>query len=246
MLTTFAINTLLIFMRLAPVLVVSPVAVFARVPLTVRVFLGLIFAAVMASSLPDTPIRLSPAMLAGELVLGMVIAFGFHVAKGALDMLGRLLDTQVGLNASGVFDPGTQNVTGIIAELLGLAFLMLFVATNQHHELLRALNDLLALVPPGSVSLEIVSAPLLQVMAQQFLLALIIVAPVVVALWLTDVAFAFMSRSMPQANVYFLALPIKLALGALMLLLTLPLIVQRVPLMFEQAVRHAAFPLGMP
>lgn len=242
----FAINTFLIFMRLAPVMVVAPVAVFARVPMTVRVLLTWVFAAIMASSLPEASIELSPAIIAGELCLGAVIAFGFHAAQGALDMLGKLIDTQVGLNASGVFDPSTQNVTGLVAEFLALAFMMLFIATNQHHELLRAMDHLLMLIPPGSVSLMIISAPLLQVLAQQFLLALMMVAPVVVALWLADVAFAFMSRSMPQANVYFLALPVKLALGALMLVLTLPLIVQRIPLMFEQSLRHAAFPLGAP
>lgn len=246
MLTVFAINTFLIFMRLTPVLVVAPVAVFVRVPMTVRVLLTWVLAGIIASPLPDLAIQLSPAIIAGELLLGVVIAFGFHAAQGALDMLGKLLDTQVGLNASGVFDPGTQNMTGLVAEFLALAFMMLFVATNQHHELLRVISELLVLVPPGSVSLAIVSAPLVQILAQQFLLALVIVAPIVIALLLADIAFAFMSRSMPQANVYFLALPVKLALGALMLLLTLPLIVQRIPLMFEQALRHAAFPLGAP
>jgi flagellar biosynthesis protein FliR len=245
-LTAFAINTLLISVRLTPLIVAAPVAFFARVPLTVRMLLALTLAAVMASALPEQAAQLSPAILAGELLLGAVMAFGFHAAHGALDMLGKLIDTQIGLNASGVFDPGTANVTGIIAEFLALAFAMLFVALNQHHELLRIFSELLAVIPPGSVSLAVVSAPLAQVLTQQFLLALMMVAPVVVALWLIDVAFALMARSMPQANIYFLALPVKLGLGVLILLLSLPLIVQRIPLLFEQALRSGAQPMGAP
>jgi flagellar biosynthesis protein FliR len=245
-LTAFAINTLLISVRLTPLIVAAPVAFFARVPLTVRMLLALTLAAVMASALPEQAAQLSPAILAGELLLGAVMAFGFHAAHGALDMLGKLIDTQIGLNASGVFDPGTANVTGIIAEFLVLAFAMLFVALNQHHELLRVFSELLAVIPPGSVSLAVVSAPLAQVLTQQFLLALMMVAPVVVALWLIDVAFALMARSMPQANIYFLALPVKLGLGVLILLLSLPLIVQRIPLLFEQALRSGAQPMGAP
>ena len=246
MLTAFAINTLLISVRLTPLIVAAPVAFFARVPLTVRMLLALTLAAVMASALPEQAAQLSPAILAGELLLGAVMAFGFHAAHGALDMLGKLIDTQIGLNASGVFDPGTANVTGIIAEFLVLAFAMLFVALNQHHELLRVFSELLAVIPPGSVSLAVVSAPLAQVLTQQFLLALMMVAPVVVALWLIDVAFALMARSMPQANIYFLALPVKLGLGGLFLLLSMPLIVQRIPLLFEQALRSGAQPMGAP
>lgn len=246
MLTAFVINTLLISVRLTPLLVAAPVAFFARVPLSIRVLLALALATVMASAMPDQAAQLSPAVIGGELLLGAVMAFGFHAAHAGLDMLGKLLDTQIGLNASGVFDPGTANVTGIIAEFLVLAFAMLFVAMNQHHELLRVFSELLTVVPPGSVSLAVLSVSLAQVMTQQFLLAFMIVVPVIVALWLTDVAFALMARSMPQANIYFLALPVKLGLGVLVLLLSLPMIVQRIPLLFEQALRFSAFPLGAP
>jgi flagellar biosynthesis protein FliR len=245
-LTAFAIDTLLISVRLTPLLVAAPVAFFARIPLTVRMLLALTLAAVMASILPEREVELSPAVLAGELLLGAILAFGFHAAHAALDFLGKLVDTQIGLNAAGVFDPGTSNVTGMIAEFLVLAFAMLFVALNQHHELLRAFSGLLTVVPPGSVSLAVLSLSLAQMLTQQFLLVLMIVAPVVMALWLVDVAFAFMARSMPQANVYFLALPVKLGLGALVLLLSLPLIVQRIPLLFEQALRPGALIPGAP
>ncbi|MDG9930374.1 MULTISPECIES: flagellar biosynthetic protein FliR [unclassified Pseudomonas] len=246
MLTAFAINTLLISVRLTPLIVAAPVAFFARVPLMVRMLLALTLAAVMAGALPERAVELSPAVIAGELLVGVVMAFGFHAAHAALDFLGKLVDTQIGLNAAGVFDPGTSNVTGIIAEFLVLAFAMLFIALNQHHELLRAFSGLLTVVPPGSVSLAVLSIPLVQILTQQFLLALMIVAPVVVTLWLVDIAFAFMARSMPQANVYFLALPVKLSLGALVLLLSLPLVVQRIPLLFERALGFGASIPGAP
>jgi flagellar biosynthesis protein FliR len=48
---------------------------------------------------------------------------------------------------------------------------------------------------------------------------------------------------MPQANIYFMALPIKIGFGAVLLLLCLPAIVKRVPVMFESALQFAASPL---
>jgi flagellar biosynthesis protein FliR len=86
----------------------------------------------------------------------------------------------------------------------------------------------------------------LGILTQQFLLAFMIVMPVILGLWLIDTAFALLSRSMPQANVYFLSLPIKLGVGVFILILTLPIIVQRVPLLIENALRFALSPAGAP
>lgn len=245
MLTAFFLNTLLVSVRLIPLIVASPIVFFSRIPLTVRLLLALALAAVMASAIAatQTPVLSLPVLL-GELLLGVVMAFGFHAAHAGLDLAGKLIDTQIGLNAAGVFDPGTSNMTGLIAELLAMAFALLFVVLDMHHALLRVFSELLKAIPPGSVSTAVFSVSLAAVLTQQFLLAFMIMVPVILGLWLIDTAFAFLSRSMPQANVYFLSLPIKLGVGVFILVLTLPMIVQRLPLLFENALRFSASPAG--
>lgn len=234
-------------MRLAPLFVVAPIVFFSRLPMTVRVLLALVLAAVFASApdLSDTPL-LSLSSVLGELMLGALMAFGFHAAHAGLDMAGKLIDTQIGLNAAGVFDPGTANMTGLVAELLVWTLGLLFVTLNLHHDVLRVFSLVLSAIAPGSVSLLDFSGPVMAVLTQQFLLAFMIVVPVILGLWLIDAAFALLSRSMPQANVYFLSLPIKLGVGVFILVLTLPIIVQRVPLLIENALRFALSPAGAP
>jgi flagellar biosynthetic protein FliR len=185
------------------------------------------------------------SVLAGELLLGVLMAFGFHAAHAGVDLAGKLIDTQIGLNAAGVFDPGTSNMTGLTADLLAWSLAALFLVLNLHHDLLRVFAQLLVAVPLGSVSLSTLSLSLATVMTQQFLLAFMIVVPVILGLWLVDVAFAFLSRSMPQANVYFLSLPLKLGIGVFIFILTLPTIVQRLPLLIENALRFALSPAGV-
>lgn len=241
--STFFIHALLLSVRLLPLMVASPILFFARIPLTVRLLLSLALAAVIASSLPTGPApQLTVLVLAGELLLGAVMAFAFHAAHAGLDMAGKLIDTQVGLNAAGVFDPGTTGMSGMVSELLTLTLAVLFVSLDLHHDLLRVFSALLAAVPPGSVSAGLLDVSLAAILTRQFLLAFLLVSPVIVGLWLVDAAFAFLSRSMPQANVYFLALPVKLGMGVLLVLLTLPLIVQRLPQLLEQALGFAFVP----
>jgi len=239
------LDALLLSVRLLPVLVVSPILFFSRIPLTIRLVLSLVLAIVMSSGLPGLPVAsLSLTAVLGEFGLGVVMAFGFHAAQAGLDMAGRLLDTQTGLNASAVFDPATANVTGILADMLGLAFGLLVVVLNLHHDLLRVMSSMLTAIPPGSVSGLVQPASLAAVMTQQFLMAFMMLMPVIMGLWLTDMAFALLSRSMPQANLYVLALPIKLGLGFLLLLVMMPGLCHRMPLLFDAALRAAATPAG--
>lgn len=241
--STFFVNALLLSVRLLPLMVASPILFFTRIPLTVRVLLSLALATVIASAIPAASApRVTVLVLAGELLLGTVMAFAFHAAHAALDMAGKLIDTQVGLNAAGVFDPGTTGLSGMVSELLTLTLAVLFVSLDLHHELLRVFSALLATVPPGSVSVGLLDISLAGILTRQLLLAFLLVSPIIVGLWLIDAAFAFLSRSMPQANVYFLALPVKLGMGMFLVLLTLPLLVQRLPRLLEQALHFAYVP----
>lgn len=235
MLTAFYLNSLLISVRLLPIFVVAPILLLSRLPVKVRLLLVLALAATAASALSSAVVPpLTPSTLGGEFLLGVAMAFGFHAAQAGIDMVGRLIDTQIGLNAAGVFDPATENTTSLVAQLLVLSFSVLFITLNFHHELLRAFARLLELVPPGAVSRLPDAVSLAELLTQQGLLALFIMTPLALGLWLTDVAFALMSRSMPQANIYFVALPVKLGVGFTMLFLSLPLVVQKVPVMFER------------
>lgn len=236
-LAAFAVQALFVAVRLLPLLVVMPVAVFARLPLHVRGVLALVFGAVLAAGLPaaDAP-ALSLPTLAAEFLTGMVMAFGIHLALAAIDMVGRLIDLQVGLNAAGVFDPATANVVGLMSEFLTLGFLMIFMALNLHHELLRAVSAMLVLVPPGHMPLQLVSPAMATLLTKQLVAAFLLASPVIFGLFLTDVAFAFLSRSMPQANVYFLALPVKIGVGLVLLLLSLPVMLQGMSALFARAI----------
>jgi flagellar biosynthetic protein FliR len=60
--------------------------------------------------------------------------------------------------------------------------------------------------------------------AQSFLIVFKIAAPVVVALFLTNVALALMARVAPQMNVFIIGLPLQVAVGLTMMAISLPLL----------------------
>lgn len=216
MTSTFIASTLLLFFRFLPVFVVSPIMVFRRLPVTVRVAFSLAIAAVLASTVAlDVTVNLSWLMLASEFVLGLSFAFGFHAALGAVSAMGHVIDQQMALAAAAVFDPGTEQTASLVSETLTFATLIGFLILDGHHAVLRGLSVMTDLVPPGTVIS--LSPQFIQVLGVQFSLAFALVAPVMVGMWLADFALALMSRAAPQANIYFVAAPIKLGLGLLAL-----------------------------
>ncbi len=58
-----------------------------------------------------------------------------------------------------------------------------------------------------------------------------------IALLLTDLFFGIINRVAPQINVFFLSLPVKMALGLFVVLIALPLFKDRYMYHFEESFR---------
>ena len=58
--------------------------------------------------------------------------------------------------------------------------------------------------------------------ADVFIIALKMGAPILAALFLADVALGFIARTAPQINIFIIGFPVKVALGILLLGVSLP------------------------
>lgn len=213
---------ILAFFRLAPLLLIVPILHYSRLPLTVRLVVTLALSILLASASPSiaNPDDITVMQLARELCLGAVLAFAFHSLMAAIQLAGRLLDLQMGFSAAGVFNPATAETDGLMSEVLTVTVFLLFLSADLHSSLLLGFASVMQWIPLGQVEF-----PLMQLIVKQFGViyagGLLLAAPLVIFLWLTDVALALASRSMPQANIYFVALPIKIGLGLFVLMLIL-------------------------
>jgi flagellar biosynthetic protein FliR len=71
-----------------------------------------------------------------------------------------------------------------------------------------------------------------------FTLGLMLVAPAVFAVLLLDVGFALAARTMPQMNVFIIAIPFKVAVGVLVLALSMRYIGAAMGKVFESVFRY--------
>ena len=85
----------------------------------------------------------------------------------------------------------------------------------MHHDLLHGFVSLLNILPLGSNIF--INDAWLGILAGHFALGFIILSPVIISLWLIDLVLALISRSLPQAQIYFVGLPVKIGLGFFLL-----------------------------
>lgn len=216
---------LLVVTRLTTALMFSTLVGFAGLPSPVKLIFTLALSIPLAVScvpvvLPSNDVNLV-LMFGRELAVGAALGFGLHVIAAAIQFGGRILDNQIGFSAGVLLNPQTRSFEPLTGSLLLMVAGALFFAMDAHHSLLRGLAYSLSVTPPGMpTTLQFES--LLAQFGLVFTFGLLVIAPIFMVLFAVDIAAAVASRSLPQFNIYFVALPLKAALGIFLLGLFAP------------------------
>jgi type III secretion protein T len=212
--------------RMTGLIIVMPA--FTRIGLT-----GILRAATaLAFGLPLVPmiveaiaverltVTLVAALLLKEVTVGLMIGLVLGVPIWAAEAAGDVLDLQRGSTASSLLDPLATREESITGTLLGLVMTALYFGSGGVPLALRAVYDSYAIWPVASVF------PTLSPAASEFFvrlldnvvtMGLVLVAPMIVFMLLTDLLLALVSRAAPHLNVFALMLSVKNLVFALLL-----------------------------
>jgi flagellar biosynthetic protein FliR len=222
-LTGRIVASLLLSLRIAPMLAFAPPFTLVRVPAMVRLILSIALGGWLAASYPQAAgDRLAgsvnlPAIAFGELLLGITLALPLQLAFAALLTAGRAIDIQAGYGLAVLVDPATRTQMPLVGSLLAYAGAAIFFAIGGGNDLLAAWAASVERTPLGGAAPGQDPAVLIEFMGAALMLAMGVVGIVLIVLFLLDLAIAFMSRTLPQMNVLLLGFQVK-ALATLMLL----------------------------
>lgn len=221
-------TVLLLSLRLAAVLLMTPLLAASSVPLLVRVLVVLGLAAGLSLGIPAADVAgAGPLLAAGatELALGATLGLGVLVAFGAFSMAGELLGVQMGFGISQVLDPSSGGADGnvpLLSSALHQLAVVVFFLVDGHHALLRGVAYSLERFPLGRPwPIGHAAGPVLGHVAGLFGLGFALAAPVVVSLLLVEAALGVVARNLPQMNMLAMGLPVKIVVGVLALWLWL-------------------------
>jgi flagellar biosynthesis protein FliR len=216
-------SVMLLTVRIAAMLVLTPVLYAVAMPLTVRALFIIVIACVVA--LPFGHTAAADARSTGELLaaivreagVGATLGLGILMAFAGFALAGRLIDIQIGFGIAQVFDPLTRSRIPVLSAVFGLLAAVFFFLVDGHHALLRGIAYSIERFPVGRGWAVAPAEPLVRQMAALFTLGFALAAPVVLGLLLVEFALGVVSRNLPQMNMRVVGIPVKILAGLLAL-----------------------------
>jgi flagellar biosynthesis protein FliR len=203
----------LVLARVAPLFLLAPLfsskAFPARVRTVTAVALAIGISPVAGHALGDARIP------TGEWELAALFA--------ALTTAGALLDTMVGFMIGGILDPLTGTSASLLTQLYSMVGVLIFIAIGGDGWVIAGLARTYEAVP-------LLAAPDIGSLTEGVRLAfggifgaaVMVAAPVMVALIITEAALGVVSRVVPQINIFAVGFPAKIAIGLLLVGASLP------------------------
>lgn len=219
----------LVFLRFGAILMSIPIFGGKNIPVVFRAGLAfslsiILFPILKLESLPYT-FEVLPFGIGvlSEIMLGVSIGLSVNLIFAGVQLAGQLIGYQMGFAIANVMDPQTGNQGSIIAGFQNMTALLLFLALNAHHWLLRAVADSFKLVPICDFNITgSVVEHLMNLACNMFIIALKVAAPVMAALLITSVCLGLIARTVPRMNVFLVGMPLKIALGLMFLAFSIP------------------------
>lgn len=232
---------ILMFLRVSALIISSPIFGRKTMPNLVKVCLCLVltyvmFAANLSAPQPEYGNIIGFAVLCvKEMLFGLVLGFVMTLFFSLVQISGQYIDMQMGFGMVNVLDVQSQATVPITGDLLGIILTITFFGVNGHLKLIYILNSTFAQIPVGMVALNpLIGMTAMEIFILAFLLSVHVALPMVVAGLLAEVALGFITRAVPQINVFVVGIPIKVLLGFMMLLLVLPVYVGFTDVIFDR------------
>ena len=203
----------LVFARVAGALSQVPFLGGPSVPGQAKIGLSAIITSIMLPSLGLIQIRtditsmLFLGLLVKELVIGLTIGIMAQMIFYAIQAAGIVIDQQRGMNQISYLAPQLPGHTSALGNFQFQAALVVFLAMNGHLIFLRVLGQTFELLPV--LSFPHLAPGLLPIMSQVariganvLLVAAQLSAPVVLAMFLVDMAFACIGKATPSLRLH--------------------------------------------
>jgi flagellar biosynthetic protein FliR len=221
-LAPYITNFLVILLRSSIFVTLIPIIGGKELPGQFRigfaVFIAVLLTPVVKVEIHENSILM---LIVKELLVGFAFGFTIRVIFMAVNLAGQLMSQSIGLSAGSVFNPEMGQSTQI-SEILGTISMLYFLVLDVHHEVIYIFVKSYELLPAGQLSIESVIPVVLTLGNKMFVLALKIGAPVIVGLLITNILIGFLSKVAPQMNIYFIALPLNIFVGLLLIIMGLP------------------------
>ncbi len=157
-----------------------------------------------------------------EVFIGLVVSFFVRILFTVVTVAGEILAFQAGFSFAQFMDPITNTQVSSLVQAKNLLAMLIFFAIDAHHFLIKGLAVSFAELPLGSAAMgDSLVQYFLGMTSKIFALGLKLGAPVIVILFLIELALGLLSRLIPQINIFVEGIPLKILVSITVLSMSL-------------------------
>lgn len=160
-----------------------------------------------------------------ETITGLLIGFVAYICTSIIHFSGKIIDMEIGLSMSEIFDPASNIQTGLTGSLYSYLLMLLMLVSNLHIFLLNALVDSYTLIPINGMKVGFsMYGKVIGFMSDYFIIGFRIVLPIFACMLLLNCVLGVMARVAPQMNMFAVGLQLKVLVGLMVLFVTVSLL----------------------
>ncbi|MTI86473.1 MAG: flagellar biosynthetic protein FliR [Balneolaceae bacterium] len=236
------LSAFLVFVRIAALIMSGPFFSTAAFPKQIKLFFALVTTILLFSAIPgDTVFVPTDAdgfflltAIIMEVLVGVALGLVGQLVFAGLEMAGMLISYKTGLSFANMVDSMNQKQSAVIGNLFGMVAVLIFLSIDGDKVYISALAKSFELIPVNEASIHLAGPYMLEIATYLFVIGVQISSPFIIVLFLLDVSLAIFARIMPQANMMFIALPVKFGVGIALMILVVPYL----PTAFNMMLQH--------
>jgi flagellar biosynthesis protein FliR len=237
LLQTWIMSLLWPLTRVLGVIAVAPVLSHSAVPKRVRLGLGIVITLMLIPTIPIVPAFdlfsfQALLVLIQQLIIGFAIGFSMRLVFAAVELAGHLIGMTMGLGFATFFDPQSHGQTSAISQFLAILAVLIFLSLDGHLMFVTVVAHSFTSMPIAAEG-HINPMKIVQWGEMIFSSGVLLALPVLTTLLITNMALGILTRTAPQLNLFGIGFPITIAIGFLILTMSLPGMLKPIENMIE-------------
>lgn len=222
---------ILILVRISCFVFIAPFYGTKNVPAQVKIALSVFVSLMIYNFVDKTGIGYTglfgyTVIVLKEGITGLLMGFAANVCNSIILFAGNIIDMDIGLSMATEFDQTMNTQVTITGNLYNYFILLLLVATNMHHYLLRTIVDSFEVIPVNGQVFDWGSLliSMTRFMTDLFVIGFRIVLPVFACIMILNCILGIMAKVAPQMNMFAVGMQMKIMVGFVVLFLTISLL----------------------
>lgn len=217
---------LIVFVRCSGIFLVSPFFSSQNIPNRFKVgltfFLSIILTSTLQISVSDLEIPMI-VLIFKELLVGSIIGFISYIFFSSFYVMGQIVDMNIGFGMINVVDPQNRIQVPLMGNFYYILAFLLLLTIDGHYTIINSIVDSYEFIPIGAFKItENIAYFIINLISKMFILGFRLSMPVFFTIFLLDILLGILVRTIPQMNIFVVGLPLKIFIGIIAILISIP------------------------